>query len=125
MIAPSSPGSERARAFRRKGRRSLSRDNTCLILPLDVVCWQVAVTTGDIFGAGTDNAIWVELRGSAGVMGFTRLPEKNRDCFERGKTDRFTISGKDVGDVDVIGVRSDPTGIWSIQACPESRSCRA
>ena len=73
-----------------------------------MVRYAVLVHTSDVRGAGTDAKVEIELHGNSPTptLGWTQLPEKGRNCFERNRQDRFELeSYVDVGDVEKIGIR--------------------
>ena len=73
--------------------------------------YQIAVVTGDKLGAGTDACVYATLFGPRGKH-TPRIPlkSKERDLFERGKTDLFKIFTNYVGPIQKIRIEHDNTG---------------
>lgn len=60
------------------------------------------MVTGDVFGAGTDANVYIKLYGEKGESGTFKLDMPNRNDFERGQTDVFTIHPTQVQDLGAI-----------------------
>lgn len=53
--------------------------------PASLQCaYRVAVTTGNVRGAGTDANVFIMIHGSQGDTGRQLLAKTGRNCFERG-----------------------------------------
>uniref|UniRef100_A0A672RND3 PLAT domain-containing protein n=1 Tax=Sinocyclocheilus grahami TaxID=75366 RepID=A0A672RND3_SINGR len=74
----------------------------------DVHTYTVTVTTGDVYGAGTDANVFITLYGDMGDTGERKLSKsENSNKFERGSVDTFTLEAVDLGQVFKIRVRHD------------------
>uniref|UniRef100_A0A8C3EMU7 Lipoxygenase homology PLAT domains 1 n=1 Tax=Corvus moneduloides TaxID=1196302 RepID=A0A8C3EMU7_CORMO len=69
----------------------------------------ISVFTGDIYGAGTDANVFLNIYGDLGDMGERKLSksETNFNKFERGQEDTFTIQAVDLGILYKIKIRHD------------------
>uniref|UniRef100_A0A061QL18 Lipoxygenase homology domain-containing protein 1 n=2 Tax=Tetraselmis sp. GSL018 TaxID=582737 RepID=A0A061QL18_9CHLO len=65
--------------------------------------YDIAIYTSDLPGAATDATVSLEIYGSSGQTGELWLREE-RDSFQRGKVDRFTVVAPHVGMVEKIKV---------------------
>uniref|UniRef100_H3DGZ8 Lipoxygenase homology PLAT domains 1 n=1 Tax=Tetraodon nigroviridis TaxID=99883 RepID=H3DGZ8_TETNG len=76
---------------------------------LEIHMYKVSVRTGDMFGAGTDASVFLTVYGDLGDTGERKLAksENNKNKFERGQVDRFTVEAVDLGQVFKIHVRHD------------------
>uniref|UniRef100_A0A3B3CLJ0 Lipoxygenase homology PLAT domains 1b n=1 Tax=Oryzias melastigma TaxID=30732 RepID=A0A3B3CLJ0_ORYME len=76
---------------------------------LEVHMYKVSVRTGDMYGAGTDANVFLTIYGDLGDTGERKLAksENNKNKFERGEVDRFTIEAVDLGQVFKIRIRHD------------------
>ena len=68
-----------------------------------VVNYIVDITTGDRRGAGTDAIVSIAIYGTEGDTGDRNL-DAGYSCFERNKTDRFSIEAVDLGVIQKIRV---------------------
>ena len=59
--------------------------------------YDVIVYTSDRKGAGTDSEVLLEIQGECGIIGKQVLKGGGRNYFERGRVDRFLLSGQDIG----------------------------
>ncbi|NXG24942.1 LOXH1 protein, partial [Grallaria varia] len=77
--------------------------------PLEVHTYKISVFTGDIYGAGTDANVFLNIYGDLGDMGERKLSksETNFNKFERGQEDTFTIEAVDLGILYKIKIRHD------------------
>ncbi|NXF11356.1 LOXH1 protein, partial [Smithornis capensis] len=77
--------------------------------PLEVHTYKISVFTGDIYGAGTDANVFLNMYGDLGDMGERKLSksETNLNKFERGQEDTFTIQAVDLGILYKIKIRHD------------------
>ncbi|KAL2296415.1 hypothetical protein Nmel_015731, partial [Mimus melanotis] len=77
--------------------------------PLEVHTYKISVFTGDIYGAGTDANVFLNIYGDLGDMGERKLSksETNFNKFERGQEDTFTIQAVDLGILYKIKIRHD------------------
>ncbi|XP_042603774.1 lipoxygenase homology domain-containing protein 1-like [Cyprinus carpio] len=92
----------------------LSRDGTLKVIEtevddaLEIHTYTVTVTTGDVYGAGTDANVFITLYGDMGDAGERKLNKsENSNKFERGSVDTFTLEAVDLGQVFKIRVRHD------------------
>ncbi|XP_016306772.1 lipoxygenase homology domain-containing protein 1-like [Sinocyclocheilus anshuiensis] len=92
----------------------LSRDGTLKVIEtevddaLEIHTYTVTVTTGDVYGAGTDANVFITLYGDMGDTGERKLSKsENSNKFERGSVDTFTLEAVDLGQVFKIRVRHD------------------
>ncbi|KAM4746369.1 lipoxygenase homology domain-containing protein 1 [Anableps anableps] len=78
---------------------------------LETHAYKVSVRTGDMYGAGTDANVFLTIYGDLGDTGERKLAksENNKNKFERGEVDRFTIEAVDLGQVFKIRIRHDNT----------------
>uniref|UniRef100_A0A8C0FDY4 Lipoxygenase homology domains 1 n=1 Tax=Bubo bubo TaxID=30461 RepID=A0A8C0FDY4_BUBBB len=69
----------------------------------------ISVFTGDIYGAGTDANVFINIYGDLGDTGERKLSksETNFNKFERGQEDTFTIQAVDLGILYKIKIRHD------------------
>ncbi|XP_071658812.1 lipoxygenase homology domain-containing protein 1 [Patagioenas fasciata] len=77
--------------------------------PLEVHTYKISVFTGDIYGAGTDANVFLNIYGDLGDTGERKLSksEMNFNKFERGQEDTFTIQAVDLGILYKIKIRHD------------------
>lgn len=73
--------------------------------------YEVRVTTGDRFGAGTDSRVFITLEGQNGTKSNEVLLDNAQDNFERNKTDVFSVESVYLGELKSIRMRIDGTGI--------------
>ncbi|CAN9504554.1 unnamed protein product [Ophioblennius macclurei] len=93
----------------------LSRDGSLKVTEVEVDdalethMYSVSVTTGDMYGAGTDANVFLTIYGDLGDTGERKLSksETNSNKFERGSVDKFTIEAVDLGQVFRIKIRHD------------------
>ncbi|KAG9266056.1 lipoxygenase homology domain-containing protein 1 [Astyanax mexicanus] len=93
----------------------LSRDGTLKVIEtevddaLETHTYSVTVSTGDMYGAGTDANVFITMYGDMGDTGERKLSksENNRNKFERGSVDTFSIEAVDLGHVFKIHIRHD------------------
>ncbi|XP_062867638.1 lipoxygenase homology domain-containing protein 1-like [Trichomycterus rosablanca] len=93
----------------------LSRDGTLKVIEtevddaLETHTYSVTVTTGDVYGAGTDANVFITIYGDMGDSGERKLShsENNRNKFERGAVDTFSLEAVDLGEVFKIRIRHD------------------
>ncbi|XP_060927887.1 lipoxygenase homology domain-containing protein 1 [Limanda limanda] len=76
---------------------------------LETHTYQVSVRTGDTQGAGTDANVFLTIYGDLGDTGERKLvkSESNKNKFERGAVDKFSIEAVDLGQVFKIHIRHD------------------
>ncbi|XP_068166911.1 lipoxygenase homology domain-containing protein 1 [Antennarius striatus] len=76
---------------------------------LETHAYKVSVRTGDMYGAGTDANVFLNIFGDLGDTGERKLAksENNKNKFERGEVDKFTIEAVDLGQVFKIHIRHD------------------
>ncbi|KGL83888.1 Lipoxygenase homology domain-containing protein 1, partial [Tinamus guttatus] len=77
--------------------------------PLEVHTYKISVLTGDIYGAGTDANVFLNIYGDLGDTGERKLSksETNFNKFERGQEDTFTMQAVDLGIIYKIKIRHD------------------
>ncbi|KAM8985342.1 lipoxygenase homology domain-containing protein 1 isoform 2-T2 [Ara ararauna] len=77
--------------------------------PLEVHTYKISVFTGDIYGAGTDANVFLNIYGDLGDTGERKLSksETNFNKFERGQEDTFTVQAVDLGILYKIKIRHD------------------
>ncbi|XP_059690106.1 lipoxygenase homology domain-containing protein 1 [Gavia stellata] len=77
--------------------------------PLEVHTYKISVFTGDIYGAGTDANVFLNIYGDLGDTGERKLSksETNFNKFERGQEDTFAIQAVDLGILYKIKIRHD------------------
>uniref|UniRef100_A0A8D0DE08 Lipoxygenase homology PLAT domains 1 n=1 Tax=Sander lucioperca TaxID=283035 RepID=A0A8D0DE08_SANLU len=70
---------------------------------------EISVRTGDMYGAGTDANVFLTIYGDLGDTGERKLAksETNKNKFERGEVDKFSIEAVDLGQVFKIRIRHD------------------
>ncbi|KAI3372735.1 hypothetical protein L3Q82_023197 [Scortum barcoo] len=87
----------------------LKRTETEVEDALETHMYKVTVRTGDMYGAGTDANVFLTIYGDLGDTGERKLSksENNKNKFERGKVDKFTIEAVDLGQVFKIRIRHD------------------
>nr|XP_029494200.1 lipoxygenase homology domain-containing protein 1-like [Oncorhynchus nerka] len=76
---------------------------------LETHTYKVSVRTGDMYGGGTDAKVFLTIYGDLGDTGERKLSksESNRNKFERGAVDKFSIEAVDLGQVFKIRIRHD------------------
>ncbi|KAK1884574.1 Lipoxygenase like domain containing protein 1, partial [Dissostichus eleginoides] len=88
----------------------LSRDGNLKVTEVEVEdALEMSVTTGDVYGGGTDANVFLTIYGDLGDTGERKLrkSETNGNKFERGSVDKFTIEAVDLGQVFRIKIRHD------------------
>uniref|UniRef100_A0A672MKZ3 Lipoxygenase homology domain-containing protein 1-like n=1 Tax=Sinocyclocheilus grahami TaxID=75366 RepID=A0A672MKZ3_SINGR len=84
------------------------QEDCCIYVCVAVHTYTMAVTTGDVYGAGTDANVFITLYGDMGDTGERKLSKsENSNKFERGSVDTFTLEAVDLGQVFKIRVRHD------------------
>ncbi|XP_061116516.1 lipoxygenase homology domain-containing protein 1 [Conger conger] len=80
---------------------------------LETHTYKVTVTTGTESGAGTDANVFLTIYGNMGDTGDRKLSksETNKNKFERGAVDKFSIEAVDLGEIFKIKIRHDNTMI--------------
>ncbi|XP_029365801.1 lipoxygenase homology domain-containing protein 1-like [Echeneis naucrates] len=76
---------------------------------LETHTYKVSVRTGDMYGAGTDANVFLIIYGDLGDTGERKLAksENNKNKFERGQVDKFSVEAVDLGQVFKIRIRHD------------------
>ncbi|XP_063957148.1 lipoxygenase homology domain-containing protein 1-like [Lytechinus pictus] len=79
---------------------------------LSTTSYHISVKTGDERAAGTDANVYVKLFGEDGDTGLIPLKqsENTRNKFERGRVDKFTLEGMDIGKIDYMRIGHDGSG---------------
>uniref|UniRef100_A0A8C1CGY2 Lipoxygenase homology domains 1a n=1 Tax=Cyprinus carpio carpio TaxID=630221 RepID=A0A8C1CGY2_CYPCA len=75
-----------------------------------LINYEVTVVTGDVWAAGTNANIFLQIYGEAGKTELIQLKSRSNN-FERGTTEIFRIEGLDVGRVYKIRIGHDGSGI--------------
>ncbi|XP_035234693.1 lipoxygenase homology domain-containing protein 1 isoform X2 [Anguilla anguilla] len=90
---------------------TLKRTETDVEDALETHTYKVSVMTGDVQGAGTDANVFLTIYGNLGDTGERKLSksESNKNKFERGAVDKFSIEAVDLGEIFKIKVRHDNT----------------
>ncbi|KAG7237555.1 hypothetical protein INR49_032172, partial [Caranx melampygus] len=80
---------------------------------LETHTYKVSVRTGDMYGAGTDANVFLTIYGDLGDTGERKLnkSENNKNKFERGEVDKFSIEAVDLGQVFKIRIHHDNSGV--------------
>uniref|UniRef100_A0A3Q1CF52 Lipoxygenase homology PLAT domains 1b n=1 Tax=Amphiprion ocellaris TaxID=80972 RepID=A0A3Q1CF52_AMPOC len=88
---------------------TLKRTETEVEDALETHTYTVSVRTGDMYRAGTDANVFLTIYGDLGDTGERKLAksENNKNKFERGEVDKFTIEAVDLGQVFKIRIRHD------------------
>lgn len=73
--------------------------------------YTLRVHTTELFLAGTDANVYVQLAGSKATTPWIRLWEPGVDNFVGGRTDTFRVFAEDVGDVASVWLRHDNRGL--------------
>lgn len=93
---------------------------------LNLLEYDVSVYTSDVWRAGTDANVTIELRGANGGVGTTRLVAKGNP-FERKAKDEFKVPGSDIGEINSIVIGHDGSGFgsdWHLaKVRAEDRAC--
>uniref|UniRef100_A0A3P8UHJ0 Lipoxygenase homology PLAT domains 1 n=1 Tax=Cynoglossus semilaevis TaxID=244447 RepID=A0A3P8UHJ0_CYNSE len=72
--------------------------------------YEVVAVTGDVKGAGTDANVFVTLFGDFGVTPKIHLASNDKDNFERGSEDKFTIEAPNLGRLKKITIGHNNRG---------------
>ncbi|KAM8949870.1 lipoxygenase homology domain-containing protein 1 isoform 1-T1 [Lycaon pictus] len=95
-----------------EGDRQWCRDLLASFDPMDMPRgnkYEVRVYTGDVIGAGTDADVFINIFGEYGDTGERRL-ENEKDNFERGAEDKFTLDAPDLGQLMKINIGHNNKG---------------
>ncbi|KAJ8405697.1 hypothetical protein AAFF_G00316770 [Aldrovandia affinis] len=89
----------------------LKRTETEVEEPLETHTYKVSIMTGDVFGAGTDANVFLTIYGNLGDTGERKLSksETNKNKFERGGVDKFSMEAVDLGEIFKVRIRHDNT----------------
>ncbi|XP_077594101.1 lipoxygenase homology domain-containing protein 1 [Stigmatopora nigra] len=75
---------------------------------LEINSYEVHVFTGNMWGAGTDAKVYINVYGEIGDTGERRLRKSNNlNKFERGQGDVFSITSVDLGPLKKLRIRHD------------------
>ncbi|XP_020905727.1 lipoxygenase homology domain-containing protein 1, partial [Exaiptasia diaphana] len=69
--------------------------------------YEIAVYTGNVFGAGTDAKVFITLYGEKGISPEKELDTKNSNDFERDHTDIYLLDFPFEGTLKKIKIRHD------------------
>ncbi|XP_030623777.1 lipoxygenase homology domain-containing protein 1 [Chanos chanos] len=70
--------------------------------------YEVHVFTGNMWGAGTDANVYINIYGEMGDTGERKLRKSNNlNKFERGKEDVFSVTAMDLGPLKKLRIRHD------------------
>lgn len=72
--------------------------------------YTIIIQTGNIFGAGTDANVYVQLHGTEGSSEVMYLDDPAADNFETGSVDEFGMELPDFGFIEGILLGHDNTG---------------
>ncbi|KAL7828480.1 hypothetical protein SRHO_G00321140 [Serrasalmus rhombeus] len=72
--------------------------------------YEITVVTGDVWAAGTNANVFIQIYGDQGKTEFITLISRS-NSFERGTTDIFKTEAKDVGQIFKIRIGHDGSGI--------------
>ena len=92
-----------------KVKESNERNNIEVIDLNEKVNYTINVKTGDISHAGTDARVYIKMYGTRAISEYIHL-DNSEDNHERGKTDSYTISHKNLGSIRKIEVKHDNDG---------------
>jgi len=81
-----------------------------------LVNYRIIVITGTEPGAGTDANVYITLIGTEGRVDKARL-DNEKDNFERGYIDIFSIETLDIGEIKQIVIGHDGKGLGSAWLC--------
>ncbi|XP_023606577.1 lipoxygenase homology domain-containing protein 1 isoform X2 [Myotis lucifugus] len=95
-----------------EGDRQWCRDLLASFNPMDIPTgnrYEIKVYTGDVIGAGTDADVFINIFGEYGDTGERRL-ESEKNNFEKGAEDKFTLDAPDLGQLMKITVGHNNKG---------------
>ncbi|CAH1787210.1 unnamed protein product [Owenia fusiformis] len=86
-------------------------DGNPLDTGLEEIEYKVNVTTGDVWGAGTDAVVFINISGEHGDTGERELQDSNNiNKYERNQTDEFVIKAVELGELKRLRIRHDNAG---------------
>eukprot|EP00051_Salpingoeca_urceolata_P019600 m.287983 g.287983 ORF g.287983 m.287983 type:complete len:4380 (-) comp19448_c1_seq3:277-13416(-) len=91
-------------------RQWLSKDEgdaMCEVAAGTLIEYTFEVVTSDIQYAGTDANVYAYLEGDTGATWRMPLESDAKKLFERNKTDTFTVTGQDVGNINLLRLGHD------------------
>uniref|UniRef100_A0A4W4F748 PLAT domain-containing protein n=1 Tax=Electrophorus electricus TaxID=8005 RepID=A0A4W4F748_ELEEL len=77
-----------------------------------LINYEITVVTGDVWAAGTNANIFIQLYGDQGKTEVITLKSRSNN-FERGHAEIFKIEAKDVGKIFKLRIGHDGSGIWA------------
>ena len=80
----------------------------------EIVAYKVLIKTGDTAKAGTDADVKIQLIGRENSTNPTKLDNFFRDDFERGRTDKFEVKMKDIGEPLLCKLRKNTHKLRSL-----------
>ncbi len=82
--------------------------------PVDLVNYDIEISTGTLPGSGSNSNLFVSLVGSTNYTSFFNLKPflKNKE-FVTGHTESFTIQNEDIGKIEEIQLKTDSSGFNS------------
>ena len=71
--------------------------------------YKIQIKTGDLYKAGTDHTVKIEIVGTLGKTSLRTLDSHFKNEFERDQKDEFIKEDKDVGSIEFIGLLVKPS----------------
>jgi len=80
-------------------------------MPTQLKYYDIAVSTGDVSGGGTDADVWILIK-AANQDRDQFLENVGHDDFERGSVSTFRIANPDLGEIRQICMRRNSSGLF-------------